>query len=109
MKLSTVEFIWKPLTILLISFIMLSCSGDNGEEEIEPKINCGEVIRRWPSNSTFDEGNLCRENEDAYRRYSFLVKNSITGNEKYFCVWLGQYVDYLLGDTCCDDTNLDGW
>ena len=108
MKLSIVELIWKLLTILLISLIILTCSGDNGEG-IKTKINCGEVIRRWPSNSTFDEGNLCRENEDAYRRYAFLVKNSITGNERYFCVWLGEYVDYLLGDTYCDDTNLDGW
>ena len=94
------------LIISLLTF--LSCSKD-GVIEAEPRVNCGEIVRLWSQNTPADEGNPCGDNNDYSRRFTFVVKNDITGNEKNFCINLSVYIRYQLGSIYCDNTNLDGW
>ena len=98
----------KIIPLLLFSLFVISCSND-GVEERPPRVNCGEIVRLWPQNSTAEEGNPCGDNQDSSRQFAFIVKNDITENEKYFCINMSVYIRYKLGSIYCDDTNLDGW
>lgn len=96
------------IPLLLLSLFVISCS-DDGVEKKPPRVNCGEIVRLWPQNSTAEEGNPCGDNRDVSRQFAFIVKNDITGNEKHFCINMSVYIRYKLGSIYCDDTNLDGW
>lgn len=96
------------ICLFILSFILLiSC--DTGVEERPPRVNCGKIVRMWSQNTDSSEGNPCGDNRDYSRRFTFVVKNDLTGNEKNFCINLSVYVRYKLGSVYCDDTNLDGW
>ena len=95
-------------TIALIA-IVFSCSSDTKAVERPPRTNCGKIVRMWSMNQTKGEGNPCGGNSDYSRQYTFVVKNDITGNERYFCVNLSEYVDYKLGSVYCDKQTTEGW
>ena len=108
MTITMIKIKNKKYLFLIISFFVLS--GCNTEAEERPdRVNCGEIVRMWSQNSSSQEGNPCGDNDDYSRRFAFIVKNDITGNEKYFCINLSVYVRYNLGSIYCDSTNLDGW
>ena len=100
--------IMKKIYLIISLLTFLSCS-KNGVIEAEPRVNCGEIVRLWSQNTPADEGNPCGDNNDYSRRFTFVVKNDITGNEKNFCINLSVYIRYQLGSIYCDNTNLDGW
>tara|TARA_B110000208_G_C11511040_1_gene336983 strand:- start:21 stop:332 length:312 start_codon:yes stop_codon:yes gene_type:complete len=96
------------IILTILSFFILSCK-DTGADERPARVNCGEIVRLWSQNTEESEGNPCGGNDDYSRRFTFVVKNDITGAEKNFCVNMSVYINYRLGSIYCDKTNLDGW
>lgn len=100
--------IMKKIYLIISLLTFLSCSKD-GVTEAEPRANCGEIVRMYGGSSEQSPDNPCKDNNDFSRKYSFIVKNDITGNEKHFCINLSEYVDYKLGSIYCDKTTSQGW
>ena len=107
--ITTITMTKNIIPLLLLSLFVVSCSSDDGVEERPPREHCGEIVRMYHSSSTVEEGNPCGDNDDYSRRYAFIVKNDITGNEKHFCINLSEFVDYKLGSIYCDKYTTDGW
>ena len=97
--------------IFLCFLTLLSCS--NGDrDDLKEKLNrpnCGEIVRIWSQNTSFDEGNPCGNNIDSSRNWTIQVKNQITGNIKNFCVNTSVVISYDLGDIYCDEFDPSGW
>ena len=97
------------LTTVALTTFIFSCSSDTKAVESPPRVNCGKIVRLWSQNQSFQEGNPCGDNADYSRRFAFVVKNDITGNERTFCVNISEYVSYKLGSVYCDKQSSDGW
>jgi|TARA_B110000908_G_scaffold159438_1_gene201612 hypothetical protein len=96
----------KYLFLTISFFVLFGCTPE--AEERPQRVNCGEIVRMWSQHSSSQEGNPCADNTSS-RRFAFIVRNDITGNEKHFCINISEYVSYNLGSIYCDSTNLDGW
>jgi len=95
--------------IVLCFLLIFSCS--KREEDLEKlnRPNCGEIIRLWSQNTSFEEGNPCGDNSGYDRRFTIQVKNQFSDNIKNFCVNISEFIRYHLGDTYCDDYDSSGW
>ena len=91
---------------LLIILGLFSCS--DRDDRLDD-IRCGEVVRLWSQNTSYEDGNPCGNNKDYSRRFTIRVENKITNNLKDFCVNMSVFIRYDLGDEYCDDYNPDGW
>ena len=90
---------------LLIILGLFSCS--DRDDRLDD-IRCGEVVRLWSQNTSYEDGNPCGNNGGS-REFTIRVKNKITKNLKDFCVNTSVFIRYDLGDEYCDDYNPDGW
>jgi hypothetical protein len=90
-------------------FTLFFCCSKPKLDPPPPRANCGEIVRLYSQNTTFEEGNPCGNNDDYSRRFSLIVANDITGNEKHFCVNISVFTDYSLGNTYCDSFTSEGW
>ena len=104
-KINIMKFVYS----LFFIFLIIGC--DTSAEESEPRVNCGEIVRKYHMNTTQQEGNPCGDDEPntPFGEYAFIVKNDLTGNEKHFCVNLSEFVSYNLGSIYCDKYTTDGW
>tara|TARA_B100000530_G_scaffold288761_1_gene204434 strand:+ start:259 stop:543 length:285 start_codon:yes stop_codon:yes gene_type:complete len=88
---------------LLIILGLFSCS--DRDDRLDD-IRCGEVVRLWAQNTSYEDGNPCGNNSN---RFTIRVENKITKNLKDFCVNYDEFSRYDLGDEYCDDYDPNGW
>ena len=102
--------------IIIFSCFLFSCSNRTDtldEFEKLERPNCGEIVRRWGQNTSFEEGNPCGDGGPGGGGGDFTIQvsNQLTGNIKNFCVNITVYVrsENVLGGTWCDNEDPSGW